>query len=188
MKLATAVQALPAGKAACRATTSKKVSTRGIAAMDYCGVEFSAVESAEGSSWKWRLSILNNDFVSNCGEAASQAAAIHQAHEAIDEGLRANAIPDREASLSRLTGGVLHILHGARSLPSGEAIAALAPFMNAMRNRPSGTDKLADASAAAVGALVQTLETKGVATDDLWEEAIEASLSFLNEIAPPAQL
>jgi hypothetical protein len=57
-----------------------------------------------------------------------------------------------------------------------------------MRNRPSGTDGLADASAAAVGALVQTLETRGVATDDLWEEAIEASLSFVNEIAPPPRL
>jgi hypothetical protein len=38
-----------------------------------------------------------------------------------------------------------------------------------------------------VGALVQRLEAKGVATDDLWEEAIEASLSFANEVAPPAQ-
>jgi hypothetical protein len=156
--------------------------------MDYCGVEFSAIESAEGSCWKWQLSTLNNGFVRDCGESASQAAAINQAHEAIGEGLRANAIPDRETSLPRLTGGVLYILHGARSLPSGEAIAALGPFMNAMRNRPSGTDRLADASAAAVGALVQRLETRGVATDDLWEEAIEASLSFVNEIAPPARL
>jgi hypothetical protein len=55
------------------------------------------------------------------------------------------------------------------------------------RNRASGNDRLADASAAAVGALVQRLEAKGVATDDLWEEAIEASLSFANEVAPPAQ-
>jgi hypothetical protein len=156
--------------------------------MDYCGVEFSAVESAEGSCWKWQLSILNDGFVKDCGEAASQAAAINQAREAIGEGLRAHAIPDPEASLSRLTSGVLHILHGARSLPSGEAIALLSPFLNAMRNRPSGTDGLADASAAAVGALVQTLETRGVATDDLWEEAIEASLSFVNEIAPPPRL
>ena len=33
----------------------------------------------------------------------------------------------------------------------------------------------------AVGALVQRLEDRGIATDDLWEEAIEASLSFANE-------
>jgi hypothetical protein len=28
---------------------------------------------------------------------------------------------------------------------------------------------------------VQRLEDRGIATDDLWEEAIEASLSFANE-------
>jgi histidine kinase/DNA gyrase B/HSP90-like ATPase len=76
---------------------------------------------------------------------------------------------------------VLHVLHGARSLPPAEAIEALRPFMNTMRDRVSGTDRLADASAAAVSALVQRLETKGVATDDLWEEAIESSVSFAHE-------
>jgi hypothetical protein len=50
-----------------------------------------------------------------------------------------------------------------------------------MLNRPTGCDRLADASSAAVNALVQTLETDGVATDDLWEVAIESSLSFANE-------
>jgi hypothetical protein len=53
--------------------------------------------------------------------------------------------------------------------------------MNTMRDRASGTDRFADASAAAVSALVQRLEAKGAATDDLWEEAIESSLSFANE-------
>ena len=56
-----------------------------------------------------------------------------------------------------------------------------------MRNRPSENDRFADASVAAVSALVQKLEAKGVATDDLWEEAIEMSLSFANEVGPPAQ-
>jgi hypothetical protein len=55
--------------------------------------------------------------------------------------------------------------------------------MNTMRDRVSGTDRLADTSAAAVNALVQRLETKGVATDDLWEEAIESSVSFANEVS-----
>jgi hypothetical protein len=50
-----------------------------------------------------------------------------------------------------------------------------------MHNRTPSSDRLADASAAAVSVLVQTLETKGVATDDLWEVAIESSLSFANE-------
>jgi hypothetical protein len=34
-----------------------------------------------------------------------------------------------------------------------------------------------------VSALAQRLEADGVATDDLWEEAIESSLSFANEEA-----
>jgi hypothetical protein len=49
--------------------------------------------------------------------------------------------------------------------------------------RASGIDVLADASADAVSALVQRLEATGIATNDLWEEAIETSLSFANETA-----
>jgi hypothetical protein len=149
--------------------------------MDYCGVEFTAVESSEGSSWKWQLSILDNDKAKTSGEAVDRMAAIEQAHQAIGDGLRANTVANHEVSLPLLANDVLHILHGARSLPAAEAIEALRPFMNAMRSRTSGTDRFADASVAAVGALVQRLETKGVATDDLWEEAIEASISFANE-------
>jgi hypothetical protein len=59
--------------------------------MDYCGVEFTAVESAEGSYWKWQLSILDKEKMKTSGEAPSRANAIAQAHEAIGEGLRANA-------------------------------------------------------------------------------------------------
>lgn len=88
---------------------------------------------------------------------------------------------------SRLIRGVVHVLHGARSLPSVEAVEALRPFVNTMSNQPSENDRLADASAAAVDALVRRLEADGVATDDLWEEAIEASLSFANEVTPFAQ-
>jgi hypothetical protein len=159
----------------------KTLSTKGTVIMDYCGVEFTAVESAEGSSWKWQLSIQNKDKMKTSGEAASQAAAINQAHEAIGEGLRANAGPDQEEQLPHQVNGVLHILHGARGLPPAEAVKALRPFMNTMHNRTPSSDRLADASAAAVSVLVQTLEAKGVATDDLWEVAIESSLSFANE-------
>jgi hypothetical protein len=152
--------------------------------MDYCGVEFTAIESPEGSSWKWQLAILNKDRMKTSGEAANRTAAIEQAHEAIGEGLRANAAPDHELPLPQLGGGVLHILHvlhGARGLPPAEAVEALRPFVNAMRDRTLGDDRLADASALAVGALLQALEAKGVATDDLWEVAIDSSLSFANE-------
>jgi hypothetical protein len=112
-----------------------------------------------------------------------QMAAIEQAHQAIAEGLRANAVRNDEVPLSQLVCDVLHILHGARSLPAAEAIEALGPFMQKMRNRASETDRFADASAAAVSALVERLEAKGVAPDDLWEEAIESSTSFANEVS-----
>jgi hypothetical protein len=151
--------------------------------MDYCGVEFTATESSEGSSWKWQLSVLNKDKLKSSGEAANRMTAIEQAHHAIAEGLRANAVRNDEVPLPQLICDLLHILHGARSLPAPEAIEAMGPFMEKMRNRASGTDRFSDASAAAVSALVQRLETKGVATDDLWEEAIESSLSFANEVS-----
>jgi hypothetical protein len=144
--------------------------------MDYCGVEFTAIECSEGSSWKWQLSNMKTS-----GEATNRMTAIKQAHEAIGEGLRANAIPDDEVSLRQLVGDVLHILHGARSLPPAEAIEALRPFINAMHDRASGADRLEDVSVAAVNALVQRLEVEDVAADDLWEEAIESTLSFANE-------
>jgi hypothetical protein len=149
--------------------------------MDYCGVEYTAIESAGGSTWHWRILIVNEGKVRTSGEALSRAAAINQAHNAIGEALRANARPDDDAQLPQLINGVLYILHGARSLSPAEAVEALRPFMNTMSNRATGIDKLADASAAAVSALIQRLEADGVATDDLWEEAIESSLSFANE-------
>jgi hypothetical protein len=156
--------------------------------MDYCGVKYTAVETDGGSSWKWQLLISDKNKMNASGEAASRAAAISQAREAIGEGLRANASPNDGDQLPQLVKNVLHILHGARSLPSAEAIAALRPFVNSMRNRRSGNNRFADASADAVDALVQRLEANGSAGDDVWEEAIEASLSFANEIAGSSPL
>jgi hypothetical protein len=154
---------------------------KAVTVMDYCGVEFTAIELDGGSLWKWQLLILNDDKMKSCGEAASREAAISQAHKAIGDGLRANAGPYDDTQLSEVIGDVLHVLHGARGLPSTEAVEALRPFVNTMSSRASGIDVLADASADAVGKLVQRLEATGIATDDLWEEAIEASMSFANE-------
>src|ERR1700728_786391 len=108
--------------------------------MDYCGVEFTAIESEGGSLWKWQLLILNDDTMKSCGEAASREEAISQAHEAIGDGLRANAGPDDDAQSPELVGDVLHVLHGARGLPATEAVEALRPFLNTMRSRASGID------------------------------------------------
>jgi hypothetical protein len=81
-----------------------------------------------------------------------------------------------------LAAEVLHILQGARSLPPAEAAEALKPFLESMRRREGSVDKLADASAAAVAVLARSLKEKHAASDDLWQEAIEATLSFANEV------
>jgi hypothetical protein len=156
--------------------------------MDYCGIEFTAIESPDGSSWKWQISILDKDKIKTSGHAANRAAAIEKAHEAIGEGLRANASREPEVQLPHQIHNVLHILHGARSLPSSEAVAALRPFLNAVRDRVAKSDRIAVASVAAVEALIHRLENQGIANDDLWEEAIESSLSFLNEVSYPSAI
>jgi hypothetical protein len=74
----------------------------------------------------------------------------------------------------------LRILHGARNLPPAEAVEALKPFLESMRRKGSG-DKLADASIAAVTELARSLKENHSASDDLWQDAIEATLSFANE-------
>jgi hypothetical protein len=80
----------------------------------------------------------------------------------------------------QLASEALVILHGARSLPPGEAVEALRPFLESMRTKGSG-DRLADASLAAVTELTRSLKENHAATDDLWQNAIEATLSFANE-------
>jgi hypothetical protein len=50
-----------------------------------------------------------------------------------------------------------------------------------MRKETSKGDRLADLSSAAVDELVRSLEANRVATDDLWQDAIDATLSFANE-------
>jgi len=82
------------------------------------------------------------------------------------------------------TSDVLRILHGARSLPPAEAAEALMPFLESMRK--SGSDgALAHASIAAVTELARSLKENHAASDDLWQDAIEATLSFANEAGSP---
>jgi hypothetical protein len=80
----------------------------------------------------------------------------------------------------KLTSDSLRILHGARGLPPLEAVEALRPFLEAMRRARPG-NKLADASTAAVTELVRSLKENHAASDDVWEDAIEATVSFANE-------
>jgi hypothetical protein len=83
---------------------------------------------------------------------------------------------------SHLATAALETLHGARGLPSAEAKAKLRDFADSIGTTFPPTARLADASAA-LRTLVNQLETKGTATDDSWEYAIETMLSFANESA-----
>ena len=61
-----------------------------------------------------------------------------------------------------------------------EAVEKLEPFLEGLRSGQG--DKLADASIAAVTKLARSLKENHVASDDLWQEAIEATLSYVNEM------
>jgi hypothetical protein len=71
----------------------------------------------------------------------------------------------------------LRVLHGARRLPPIEAVEALTPFLETLE----ASDEIATAAAAAVSRLVQSLEEHQSASDDLWQQAIETTLSLANE-------
>jgi hypothetical protein len=84
------------------------------------------------------------------------------------------------ASDRQLTSDTLRILHGARGLPPEETVEALRPFLEAMCIERS-VDKIADASIAAVTELVRSLKENHAASNVLWLEAIETTVSFANE-------
>ena len=81
---------------------------------------------------------------------------------------------------SHLATAALETLHGARGLPSADAAAKLRDFADSIGTIFPPTARLTDASGA-LRALVNQLESKGAATDDSWEYAIEIMLSFANE-------
>jgi hypothetical protein len=67
----------------------------------------------------------------------------------------------------KIADDALRVLHGARCLPTAEAVNALRPFLDALCTRASG-DRFVDASRAAVGKLVDSLDVRKEATDDVW--------------------
>ena len=82
---------------------------------------------------------------------------------------------------NQLATAALEVLHGARGLPPAEATARLREFADSMGVLPE-TDRFADASGA-LRTLIDELQSKGTATDDTWEYAIETMLSYANESA-----
>jgi hypothetical protein len=83
---------------------------------------------------------------------------------------------------SHLATAALETLHGARGLASAEAKAKLCDFADSIGTTFPPTARLADAPGA-LRALVNQLESKGAASDDSWEYAIETMLSLANDSA-----
>ncbi len=81
---------------------------------------------------------------------------------------------------SELAAAALDTLHGARGLPAKEAAAKLQDFLNSISSPISDSDRVAAASDALKN-LIGNLETKGAASDDDWQLAIETMHSLANE-------
>ena len=155
--------------------------------MQYCGVKYVTARSEAGSIWKWRILNASKASILISGEADSQETAVRHAHEAIGEAVRAHGPHQVDESLQHLADKALHILHGARSITPMEAIKALQPFVLAMRAQSFKDDRLAEASSKAVDHLVKSLAARRAATDDVWESAIETTLSFANGLSQPRE-
>lgn len=151
--------------------------------MEYCGVRYVTARAGGGAIWNWRILDASNGSIRISGQADSQETAVRHAHEAIGEAVRADSHVSRDKSLPHLADQALHILHGARSIAPTEAIKALRPFVLAMRGQLFKDDHLADASSKAMDRLVDSLKAQRVASDDVWETAIETTLSFANGLS-----
>lgn len=73
----------------------------------------------------------------------------------------------------------LDTLHGARKLPPEEAIERLRSFLDTI-SPPGHDSKFASDASAALGLLINGLETNGSAGDDVWQGAIEKMTSLAN--------
>jgi hypothetical protein len=158
--------------------------------MEYRDIEYAVVQGIGRGVWKWSASVAG---VVIMGNEQTRSAAVAAAEKSIDRALAQRKVrlvpppqPDRHEAPGmsdgdkQLASDALRILHGGRSFPPAEAVEALSSFLESMRRKGSG-DTLAHASIAAVTELVRSLEENHAASDDLWQEAIEATLSFANE-------
>jgi hypothetical protein len=156
--------------------------------MEYCGVKYIAVQASTEPFWKWRILHTKKNSGTLSGEACDQTTAIARAHEAIGLSLRAERQSDVERHLPHFADQALHILHGARELPTTMAVEALRPFIEIMSHRTSPNHQLGDASAIAINRLIDSLTEKHTASDDIWQSAIDSTLSFANEMSGSSEL
>jgi hypothetical protein len=143
--------------------------------MKHRGVNFDVDENPP-SFWHWKI-------YSEAGRMAIGNMKFQTRKAAVDACIiEINGLLDKDQSGSdkQQASDLLRILHGARGLPRAEAAEALRPFLESMRKSGSG-GPLAHASIAAVTELARSLRENHAASDDLWQEAIETTLSFANE-------
>lgn len=170
------------------AVTTPLIYKKGYNAMEYCGVKYIAVQASTEPFWKWRILHTKKSSGTLSGEACDQTTAIARAHEAIGLSLRAERQSDVERHLPHFADQALHILHGARELPTTMAVEALRPFIEIMSYRTSPNHQLGDASAIAINRLIDSLTLKHTASDDIWQSAIDSTLSFANEMSGSSAL
>ena len=77
-----------------------------------------------------------------------------------------------------IASAALDTLHGARGRNATHAASELRSYVNSIKS--SKHVHAADA-ARTLGKLVDELDMKGSASDDVWQEAIEAMATFTNE-------
>jgi hypothetical protein len=143
--------------------------------MKHRGVNFDVDENPP-SFWHWKI-------YSEAGRMAIGNMKFQTRKAAVDACIiEINGLLDKDQSGSdkQQASDLLRILHGARGLPLAEAAEALGPFLESMRKN-SSDGPLAHASIAAVTELARSLRENHAASDDLWQEAIETTLSFANE-------
>jgi hypothetical protein len=80
-----------------------------------------------------------------------------------------------------VAGAALDALNGARGRPANEAATELRGYLNSIKSSADPHHPHAEDVAKALEKLVNELEINGSASDDDWQGAIEAMLTFANE-------
>lgn len=79
----------------------------------------------------------------------------------------------------KLADDALHVLHGARQLLPPDALKLLSPLLSRLCACVD-PDCYVDAARAALTELINSLKNKNEATNDIWLDAIETTVSLAN--------
>ena len=82
---------------------------------------------------------------------------------------------------NKIASDALDALHGARGLPIDEAVAELRSYLNMIDAAADAKNGGVTDALRSLASLIHKLESHRSATDDDWQEAIDAMVSFANE-------